>query len=254
MDDNLQAWRTAQLVAAPNAKIVLGETATTGDAGCPGLSNSFAAGFYWVDQLGRVAENGYWQVYRQDLVGFSGMNEGSSYALAGDPGWVDGPLTPNPDFFTSLLWKRLMGNRHLAVSLSVTRTAEVGTADDGGVRAFVTCARRQQQGGGGVALAFLNPSVAAVTLDLQLSDSGIANGRADAEVEPLQREMYVLTTGAGDYETLSSRSMRLNGAAAVLTADSELLPKLADGQQPMVLPPYSYGFVVLPTAAATACL
>ena len=66
--------------------------------------------------------------------------------------------------------------------------------------------------------------------------------------------MYVLTTGAEDRVALTSRSVRLNGAAAVLTADNEMKPELRDGQQPMELPPHSYGFVVLPTAAAPACM
>ena len=34
--------------------------------------------------------SGYWKAYRQDFVGFSGIGGGSSYALAGPPGWVGG--------------------------------------------------------------------------------------------------------------------------------------------------------------------
>ena len=49
-----------------------------------------SSGFFWIDQLGLTANEGYWKVYRQDLVGFSGINGGSSYALAGPPGWVGG--------------------------------------------------------------------------------------------------------------------------------------------------------------------
>jgi hypothetical protein len=52
------------------------------------------------------------------------ISEGSSYALAGEPGWVGGPynasfvdanrtaaLHPNPDFFTSVLWNRKSRDR-----------------------------------------------------------------------------------------------------------------------------------------------
>lgn len=31
--------------------LVLGETATAGDGGCPGLSNRYSAGFFWLDQV-----------------------------------------------------------------------------------------------------------------------------------------------------------------------------------------------------------
>lgn len=40
-----------------------------GDGGCPKLSHSFAAGFFWLDQLGRTARLGFDRVFRQDLVG-----------------------------------------------------------------------------------------------------------------------------------------------------------------------------------------
>lgn len=33
------------------------------------MSHSFAAGFFWLDQLGRVADMGFAGVFRQDLIG-----------------------------------------------------------------------------------------------------------------------------------------------------------------------------------------
>ena len=84
-----KAWKAIQEAASPESKLVLSETATAADGGCPGLSNSFAAGFYFVDVLGMAGEMGFHQVYRQDLVGFSGVNGGSSYPLAGEPGWFN---------------------------------------------------------------------------------------------------------------------------------------------------------------------
>lgn len=41
----------------------------SGDGGCPTLSHSFAAGFFWLDQLGRTARLGFDRMFRQDLVG-----------------------------------------------------------------------------------------------------------------------------------------------------------------------------------------
>ena len=180
----LEGWRDAQLRHAPRSKIVLSETATTGDGGCVNLSNTFAAGFFWVDQLGLTAAAGYWKVYRQDLVGFSGIDGGSSYALAGPPGWVGGgaagpqgpwptgALVANPDFFTSVLWKRLMGPRVLWSSLSASAVPrrpgrpEGGGDADSGVRAYAACSHPGSGGGGGIAVAFLNPSAGLAVLQL----------------------------------------------------------------------------------------
>ena len=101
----LSDWKAIQEEECPGAKMVWSESATTGDGGCNSnnnasdavTSNSFIAGFYWISALSMAAKIGYVNVYRQDLVGFSGMGSfgagghlmsgGSSYALAGDPGW-----------------------------------------------------------------------------------------------------------------------------------------------------------------------
>merc|ERR1719498_510601 len=94
-----------------DTNLILSETATTSQGGCPNLSNTFVSGFYFISMLGMTSEMGFWQVYRQDLVGFSGIGGGSSYALAGASGWVGAPivsgeyhnrtvpLEPNPDFY-----------------------------------------------------------------------------------------------------------------------------------------------------------
>ena len=68
---------------------------------------------------GELGDQKLHQVYRQDLVGFSGIGGGSSYALAGPPGWynedVQGALTPNPDFFITALQRRLVGSKRFEV-------------------------------------------------------------------------------------------------------------------------------------------
>ena len=160
----LMGWRRVQLARAPASKLILSETATTGDGGCVNISNTFLAGFFWVNQLGLVSAAGYWKAYRQDMVGFSGINGGSSYALAGPPGWVGsgtadserpgpprtadgegsapplpawptGPLQANPDYFTSLLWKAIMGPTVLNSSLAAA------AAPAGPARVYASCSR-----------------------------------------------------------------------------------------------------------------
>lgn len=69
MSSVLVEWRAMQMEIAPAARMVLSESATAGDGGCPGLSNSFASGFFMLEKLAIVARLGFWQAYRQDLVG-----------------------------------------------------------------------------------------------------------------------------------------------------------------------------------------
>ena len=236
-----EAWQqTAKIVSgylqvrnerAASANLVLGETASAPDGGCPGLSNRFAAGFYFVDILGTMGELGVWQVYRQDLVGFSGINGGSSYSLAGPAGWhsraSDGRLTPHPDYFTALLWIHLMGPERLRVVASQSDK----------VRLHAACAV-----GGGVAVAYLNPTAAAREIHINVS-----SGRRVARGVMLPIEAYLLTAPEGN---LTADTVLLNGK--VLTAESALAPVYRTS--PMVtVPAFSYGFVVDRAACVPAC-
>lgn len=89
---------------------------------------SFIDGFYYLTALGLFALGGAtqvrWstrrpathmqplhptldlQVNRQDLAGFSFIGMGSNYALAWAPGWINasvsGPLSPHPDWYTTV--------------------------------------------------------------------------------------------------------------------------------------------------------
>jgi heparanase 1 len=244
----LRNWRDAQRRSAPQARIVLSETATTGDGGCVNLSNTFAAGFFWVDQLGLTASEGYWKVYRQDLVGFSGINGASSYALAGPPGWVGdmaanhssrlrrwptGPLQANPDFFTSILWKRLVGHRVLWSSLGADAVRNRNLANDSGVRVYGACSADPATAGQ-VALAFLNPTAGAVVLAVPTAMA----------VAP--RTIWLLSSGARDGR-LDTQHMLLNGVA-LSNADavrSGGMAGLAEAPASTVsLPAHTYGFAM----------
>ena len=65
MQDNFTAvltgWRRTQQRVARSARLILSESATTGDGGCVNMSNTFIAGFYWVAELAIVSQLGYWK-------------------------------------------------------------------------------------------------------------------------------------------------------------------------------------------------
>jgi heparanase 1 len=84
---------------APGKPVWLGETGNAQFGGEPGLSDVYLAGLWWLDQLGLMARSGQSLVVRQTLAGM-------------DYGMLDSDtLEPRPDYWNSLLWKRLMGPR-----------------------------------------------------------------------------------------------------------------------------------------------
>uniref|UniRef100_A0A8D8WSP1 Heparanase n=1 Tax=Cacopsylla melanoneura TaxID=428564 RepID=A0A8D8WSP1_9HEMI len=81
--------------------IWLGETGSCVGGGVPNLTDTFAASFLWMDKLGLSARLGISVVIRQSL-------EIGNYSLTDVT-----TLTPNPDWWISVLYKRLVDNRVL---------------------------------------------------------------------------------------------------------------------------------------------
>lgn len=137
--------------------------------GCVGYSNRFISGFYWVNILGVVAEAGWQQLNRQDLAGMSFTSSGSQYALVGPPGWVSGGglVPPSPDYFTTVLWKALMGRTVLA------STVAGGDAGAGGqLVAHVWCSAAAGAPPGAVTVAYANAFASEVTITAVGGESG----------------------------------------------------------------------------------
>ncbi|KAL1449983.1 hypothetical protein WDU94_002447, partial [Cyamophila willieti] len=89
--------------------IWLGETGSCVGGGVRNLTDTFAASFLWLDKLGLSARLGISVVIRQSL-------EFGNYSLTD----VD-TLTPNPDWWISVIYKRLVDNRVLTFSVPNSR-------------------------------------------------------------------------------------------------------------------------------------
>lgn len=209
---------------APRAEVWLGETGNAQCGGEPGVSDRFVGSLWWLDELGRMARRGQPIVVRQTL-------SGSDYGLLDDA-----TLEPNPDYWASLLWRRLVGTSILAAEVSGA------PADAAAAPPVMTYAACQRGVPGGVV-------VLAINLDLERSVAVEVEGAASAAAET-----YVATA-----PDLYGKDVRLNGRELRAAADGAPPPiapsraRLRAGAPLVTLPPTSYAFVALPDAAAPGC-
>lgn len=154
--------------SAPHAQVWLGETGNAQCGGQPGVSDAFASSFWWLDQLGWLAQREQPVVIRQTL-------SGADYALIDES-----TLEPNPDYWVSVLHKRLMGPQVLQIS------------GGGPLRVYAHCDAEN------TTLAVINPSDESVLLDLGRQELWLlqADDLADRQItlngEPLSAPDGVL--------------------------------------------------------------
>lgn len=190
----------------PGAPIWLTETA---QASCGGdaWAVSFLDSFRYVDQMGRLAKLGVSAVFHNTLAA-------SDYGLIEEDTW-----TPRPNYWTALLWSRLMGETVL----------DAGPTEPG-LHVYAHCLRGHP---GGVALVALN-----------LDRAKAVNWRL-----PTAAERYTLSA-----DGLQSSSAKLNGRTLRMAGDQ--LPVLRPAQAakgPMKLEPTTITFLAMPKAANPAC-
>ncbi|XP_045129973.1 hyaluronoglucuronidase-like isoform X2 [Portunus trituberculatus] len=219
---NQLTWQVEQVVAvrdrlAPGRPIWLTETGSASGGGAPDMSDTFVGGFLWLDKLGVAAEGGVDVVTRQTLYE-------SCYAL------LDPDLQPNPDYWLSLLYKRIVGRRVLRVHIvTPPRT----------LRLYAHCLHPHAHGTndteGGVVVLAMN--LGSRTVSVRLQD----------EVAASPVLQYLLQPSGGD---IQARQVLLNGNEIQLGPDGELppLPPTVLLPGPFSVPPASFGFWVLPRA------
>ena len=138
---------------APGKGIWLGETGNAQFGGEPGVSDVYIGGLWWLDQLGLLAVNGVEAVFRQTLAGMNyGMMDPDTLAL-------------NPDYWNSLLWKKLMGTDVYRVALTGDHLSKIRAyahrAKDGkGLSLLVINLHHEKK----VTLSFSDPEIKNLTL------------------------------------------------------------------------------------------
>ena len=193
----------------------LGETSSAYGGGVKGASDKYAAGFLWLDKLGVAAANGYQVVIRQTF--YHG-----AYAMIGED------LRPNPDFWISLLYKRLVNERVLKTTSRPLKA----------IRLYAHCSKSHS---GGVVLFGLNvgKKSAKIRLPKTMAMSKIVH--------------YVLSPANGN---LASRTILLNGKPMRLISDEDVPDLVGLESSPsslLKIKSHEMAFWVFPQARAKAC-
>nr|CAB3254092.1 heparanase-like [Phallusia mammillata] len=219
----------------PHLPIWLGETASAYGGGAPGLSNSYIDGFTWLDKLGMSSKLGVHMVVRQTLLN-------GNYAL------LDKNFDPTPDYWLTLLYKTLVGNRVLNVTLSKCSSASFcRNRNNGKLRVYAHCtSARSGYPAGSVVVYFLNLSTNQLRLAMSPYRSHL-----------MSSDLYLLEPVSGN---LTTRYTQLNGVKLQLESDHSIPPLTPRQIHPRALwkgiqiPSFTYGFLVLKRIGADACL
>ncbi|XP_066893038.1 heparanase isoform X3 [Kogia breviceps] len=209
----------------PHKKVWLGETSSAYGGGAPLLSNTFAAGFMWLDKLGLSARMGIEVVMRQVFFG------------AGNYHLVDENFEPLPDYWLSLLFKKLVGTNVLMAS--------VKGPDRNKLRVYLHCTNinHPRYKEGDLTLYALN--LHNVTKRLQLPH----------HLFDKQVDKYLIKPSGPN--GLFSKSVQLNGQTLKMV-DDQTLPALTEKTlrpgSSLGLPALSYGFFVIRNAKVAACI
>ena len=229
---------------SPKSKIWMGEGGGCYNSGSNNVTNAFNSGFWFLDQMGSFAATGHGSFCRQTLAG-------GYYGLL-DTDTQGNVVRPNPDYYSLLLWSRLMGQSVLQVTSSSQQTLRIYAHCTG------TDAPNYRQGS--ITLLLINLSNTTAAQPSQLSTA------EQPDLLALPRDEYLLSSACGaaaaaadERELLACREMMLNGKTLALTADGQipaLEPVAVNGNhaEALTLEPLTYAYIVFPSANAAACL
>ncbi|XP_048250499.1 heparanase-like isoform X1 [Haliotis rufescens] len=193
----------------------LGETSSGYGGGTPGIGNRYVAGNLWLDKLGVSAKYGLKRVLRQSLFG-------GHYSL------IDNNNDPTPDYWLTLLYKRLVGNKVFDVPSSSNN-----------LRLYAHCTNLNN------VYNYMPGSITVYALNLN-SDPVILT-ISDLNIKSV--DIFWLTPEGGD---LKSQKVQLNGKTLELVHNHipHMTPKTL-GTGTMRAP--GFGFIVIPDANIAAC-
>lgn len=214
--------------------IWVGETGSSSGGGADGLSNTYVAGFMWLDKLGVCASRGIELVFRQTLLG-------GNYAM------IDNNFNPDPDYWLTLLYKILVGQKVLHTTVfSVLKNEK--RYDSKKLRVYAHCTNRERT-------SYEEGSVTLYYVNLLSTERIVAIEPASDRSTPKIAMAYILTPPRG---ILTSKEVYLNGERLQMTESDTMPPlrpvKIDLQRDNIALSGKSFGFIVLPDIKASTCL
>ncbi|KAD6795007.1 hypothetical protein R6Q59_021085 [Mikania micrantha] len=226
-----------------SASAWVGEAGGAYNSGHNLVTNAFVFSFWYLDQLGMSSVHDTKTYCRQSLIG-------GNYGLLNTT-----TFEPNPDYYSALLWHRLMGRKVLSVSFNGTKK----------IRSYAHCAKESK----GITLLLINLD-SNTTVDVSLSLNGTwsllrlkshvhdhhhkAHKPRNSKISgTITREEYHLTAKNGN---LHSQVMMLNGKELIVNSFGEipqLVPLYVNSSGPISVAPFSIVFAHIPQLTLFAC-
>ncbi|XP_016019627.2 inactive heparanase-2 isoform X4 [Rousettus aegyptiacus] len=233
LSDQIRKIQKVVNTYTPGKKIWLEGVVTTSAGGTNNLSDSYAAGFLWLNTLGMLASQGIDVVIRHSF-----FDHGYNHL-------VDQNFNPLPDYWLSLLYKRLVGPKVLAVHVAgLQRKPRPGRVIRDKLRIYAHCTSHHNHN-------YVRGSITLFIINLHRSRKKIklAGTLRDKLVHQYLLQPY-------GQEGLKSKSVQLNGQPLVMVDDGtlpELKPRPLRAGRTLVIPPVTMGFYVVKNVNALAC-
>ncbi|XP_067278060.1 inactive heparanase-2 isoform X1 [Pseudorasbora parva] len=218
---------------APEKRVWLGGVGPAWAGGTNNLSDTFAAGFLWLNTLGIAAAHGIDVVLRHSFFDY-GYNH-----------LVDQNFNPLPDYWLSLLFKRLVGPRVLAVHVAgLQRKPRPGRVIRDKLRIYAHCTSFHNHD-------YVRGSITIYIINLHRSRKKI---KLAGTLRNKTVHQYLLQPFGTD--GLHSLSVQLNGEHLRMVDNEtfpELKPRTLRAGRTIAMPPVSIGFFVIKNIYAYAC-
>ncbi|XP_071420593.1 inactive heparanase-2 isoform X2 [Pithys albifrons albifrons] len=233
LSDQIRKIQKVVNTYTPGKKIWLEGVGATSAGGMNNLSDSYAAGFLWLNTLGLLASQGIDVVVRHSF-----LDHGHNHL-------VDQNFNPLPDYWLSLLFKRLIGPKVLAIHVAgLQRKPRPGRVIRDKLRIYAHCTSYHNHN-------YVRGSITLYIINLHRSRKKIklAGTLRDKIVH-----QYLLQPYGKD--GLHSKLVQLNGQPLAMVDDGtlpELKPRPLRAGRTLVIPPLTMSFYVVKNVNALAC-
>ncbi|XP_073408918.1 inactive heparanase-2 isoform X2 [Dendrobates tinctorius] len=233
LSDQIRKIQKVVNMHSPGKKVWLGGVGAPWSRGTNNLSDTYAAGFLWLNTLGMSANQGVDVVIRHSF-----FDHGYNHL-------VDQNFNPLPDYWLSLLFKKLVGPKVLAVHVAgIQRKPRPGKVIRDKLRIYAHCTSHQNHN-------YVRGSITLYIINLHRSRKKIklAGTLRDKIVHQYLMQPY-------GTDGIQTKSVQLNGQHLVMIDDGtlpDLKPRPLRPGRTLVIPPLTIGFFVVKNVNAVAC-